>query len=156
LGVIVAAAEHELDGEYNLGTGESYDFILPWSCLGEQNGLSLELCLEPRRVGEFLLEVYVGLGTARVTMAAAAMYAAGRLTERQGSHQQAAADAAGRVVSTSKSKAMATRGRSATPMRWRCGTLLSSTVQISAKKTLICSKPSIIASLCRHTKLGCT
>jgi transcription initiation factor TFIIB len=76
--------------------------------LGEREGLRLDVCLELRRVGEFLLDVAdeacVGPGTARVTMAAAAVYAADRLTEGKTITQQAVADAASTVVATSKSK----------------------------------------------------
>ena len=76
--------------------------------LGEREGLRLDVCLELRRVGEFLLDVAdeacIGPGTARVTMAAAAVYAADRLTEGKAVTQQAVADAASTVVATSKSK----------------------------------------------------
>jgi transcription initiation factor TFIIB len=74
--------------------------------LGEQTGLGLDVCLELRRVGEFLLEVAdeacLGPGTARVTMAAAAVYAADRLTDGKVVTQQDVAEAASAVVSTSK------------------------------------------------------
>ena len=76
--------------------------------LGEQNGLSLDVCLELRRVGEFLLdladEACIGPGTPRVTIAAAAVYVADRLTEGKAMTQQEVADAASAVVPTSKSK----------------------------------------------------
>ncbi|WP_136603223.1 transcription initiation factor IIB family protein [Salinigranum halophilum] len=86
----------------------------PWAVdavvevLGEQKGLSLDVCLELRRVGEFLLDIAdeacIGPGTTRVTMAAAAVYAADRLTEGKAVTQQDVADAASAVVPTSKSK----------------------------------------------------
>jgi transcription initiation factor TFIIB len=76
--------------------------------VGEREGIELDVCLELRRVGEFLLEVAdeacVGPGTARVTMAAAAVYAADRLTEGKTVTQQDVADAASAVLVTSKSK----------------------------------------------------
>jgi transcription initiation factor TFIIB len=76
--------------------------------LGEQPGVALNVCFELRRVGEFLLDVAddacIGPGTSRVTMAAAAVYAADRLTEGKAVTQQEAADAASAVVPTSKSK----------------------------------------------------
>jgi transcription initiation factor TFIIB len=74
--------------------------------LGEREGVALDVCLELRRLGEFLLELAdeacIGAGTSRVTMAAAAVYAADRLSEGKAVTQQAVADAASEVVSTSK------------------------------------------------------
>ncbi|WP_142859530.1 hypothetical protein [Salinigranum halophilum] len=74
--------------------------------LGEREGLSLEVCLELRRVGEFLLEIAdeacIGPGTTRVTVAAAAVYAADRLTEGKVVTQQAVTDAARTIVPMSK------------------------------------------------------
>ncbi|WP_318568827.1 transcription initiation factor IIB family protein [Salinigranum marinum] len=76
--------------------------------LGEREGIELDVCLQLRRAGEFLLDVAdgacLGPGTARVTMAAAAVYAADRLTEGKTITQQDVADAASTVVATSKSK----------------------------------------------------
>jgi transcription initiation factor TFIIB len=74
--------------------------------LGEQDGLGLDVCFTLRRVGEFLLELgdeaCIGPGTPRVTMAAASVYAADRLTEGKAVAQQDVADAASAVVPTSK------------------------------------------------------
>ncbi|WP_136602642.1 transcription initiation factor IIB [Salinigranum halophilum] len=74
--------------------------------LGEQHGLGLDVCFTLRRVGEFLLDVAdeacIGPGTARVTMAAASVYAADRLTDGKTVTQQDVADAASAVVPTSK------------------------------------------------------
>jgi transcription initiation factor TFIIB len=74
--------------------------------LGEQHGLGLDVCLTLRRIGEFLLELgdkaCIGPGTSRVTVAAAAVYAADRLTEGKAVTQQSVADAASAVVPTSK------------------------------------------------------
>ena len=74
--------------------------------LGKTQGAELDVCLELRRVGEFLLgvadEACIGPGTPRVTMAAAAVYAADRLTEGKAVTQQDVADAASSVVPTSK------------------------------------------------------
>ena len=68
------------------------------------NELGLGACLELRRVGEFLFDVAdeacVGPNTARVTMAAVAVYAADRLTEGKTMTQQDVADAASAVVAT--------------------------------------------------------
>ena len=73
--------------------------------LGEQDGLGLDVCLTLRRIGEFLLELgdeaCIGPGTPRVTMAAASVYAADRLTEGKAVTQQDVADAASQVVPTS-------------------------------------------------------
>jgi transcription initiation factor TFIIB len=74
--------------------------------LGKAKGVELDACLKLRRVGEFLLELAdaecIGPGTSRVTVAAAAVYAADRLTEGKAVTQQAVADAATTVVPTSK------------------------------------------------------
>ncbi len=74
--------------------------------LGKTQDVGLDVCLELRRVGEFLLgvadEACIGPGTSRVTVAAAAVYAADRLTEGKAVTQQAVADAATTVVPTSK------------------------------------------------------
>jgi transcription initiation factor TFIIB len=85
----------------------------PWAVdavvevLGTTEIVGLETCLELRRVGEFLLELAdeacIGPGTSRVTMAAAAVYAADRLTEGEVVTQAAVANAASAVVPTSTS-----------------------------------------------------
>jgi transcription initiation factor TFIIB len=73
--------------------------------LGRTQGVDLDTCLELRRVGEFLLELAdeacIGPGTSRVTVAAAAVYAADRLTEGKAVTQDAVAEAASSVVPTS-------------------------------------------------------
>jgi transcription initiation factor TFIIB len=74
--------------------------------LGETQDVELETCLELRRVGEFLLELAdeacIGPGTSRVAVAAAAVYAADRLTEEKTVTQVMVAEAASAVVPTSK------------------------------------------------------
>ena len=74
--------------------------------LGETQDVTLQRCLALRRLGEFLLELAdeacLGSGTPRVTMAAAAVYAADRLTDGKTVTQAAVAAAASGVVTTSK------------------------------------------------------
>jgi transcription initiation factor TFIIB len=73
--------------------------------LGKTQGVELDVCLELRRVAEFLLELAdeacIGPGTSRVTVAAAAVYAADRLTEGKTVTQAEVAAAASSVVPTS-------------------------------------------------------
>jgi transcription initiation factor TFIIB len=73
--------------------------------LGTTQDVDLETCLELRRVGELLLELAdeagIGPGTPRMVVAAAAVYAADRLTAGKAATQAAVADAASAVVPTS-------------------------------------------------------
>lgn len=73
--------------------------------LWKTQGVELDVCLKLRRVGEFLLELAdadgIGPGTSRVTVAAAAVYAADRLTEGKAVTQAAIAEAASAIVPTS-------------------------------------------------------
>jgi hypothetical protein len=74
--------------------------------LGTRQVVELETCLERRRIDEFLPkladEACIGPGTSRGAVAAAAVYAADRLTDGKTVTQAAFAAAASEIVSTSK------------------------------------------------------
>lgn len=104
----VSAAARKLRCELGLDVPPAREGVVDDVLIALDDVLDVQTCLELRELGDHLLEIAdekpVGPGTSRLTMGAAAVYAADRLTDGKVVTQAQVAEAASTVVDTSKSR----------------------------------------------------
>ncbi|GGN26387.1 transcription initiation factor IIB [Halarchaeum nitratireducens] len=104
----VSAAARKLRCELDLDVPPARDGVVDDVLIALDDILDVQTCLELRELSDHLLAIAdekpVGPGTSRLTMGAAAVYVADRLTDGKVVTQAQVADAASTVVDTSKSR----------------------------------------------------
>lgn len=104
----VSAAARKLRCELGLDVPPAREGVVEDVLIALDDVLDVQTCLELRQLSDHLLAIAdeepVGPGTSRLTMAAAAVYAADRLTDGKTVTQAQVAEAASTIVDTSKSR----------------------------------------------------
>lgn len=104
----VSAAARKLRCELGLDVPPAREGVVDDVLIALDDSLDVQTCLELRQLSDHLLEIAdekpVGPGTSRLTMGAAAVYAADRLTDGKIVTQAQVAEAASTIVDTSKSR----------------------------------------------------
>lgn len=104
----VSAAARKLRCELGLDVPPAREGVVEDVLIALDDALDVQTCLELRQLSDHLLAIAdekpVGPGTSRLTMGAAAVYAADRLTDGKTVTQAQVAEAASTIVDTSKSR----------------------------------------------------
>jgi transcription initiation factor TFIIB len=104
----VSAAARKLRCELGLDVSPAREGVVDDVLIALDDVLDVELCLELRELSDHLLAIAdekpVGPGTSRLTIGAAAVYAADRLTDGKTLTQAQVTEAASTIVETSKSR----------------------------------------------------
>jgi len=104
----VSAAARKLRCELGLDVSPAREGVIDDVLIALDDALDVQTCLELRELSDHFLEiadnVLVGPGTSRLTIGAAAVYAADRLTDGKIVTQAQVAEAASTIVDTSKSR----------------------------------------------------
>ncbi|WP_135537056.1 transcription initiation factor IIB [Halostella pelagica] len=104
----VSAAARKLRCELGLDVPPAREGVVDDVLIALDDSLDVQTCLELRELSDHLLEIAdekpVGPGTSRLTMGAAAVYAADRLTDGKIATQAQMAETASTIVDTSKNR----------------------------------------------------